>query len=490
MYSRPFAWIFPIAVALLPGPIGLQRLAAQEDPAILHAKALSRAFRKAAEATVPTVVKITTESKPRTAQGGGRRQNPFRGTPFEGLFSEEMQRRMEQMPNREGVGSGVIIDPSGIVLTNNHVVEGADKVRVFLNDGRDFEAVDIKFDAETDLAVLHLSDAKNLPAAKLGNSDNLDVGDWVIAVGNPFELETTVSAGIISAKGRTIGSVRRGRFLQTDAAINPGNSGGPLVNLDGEVVGINTAIASNSGGYQGIGFAIPINTATWVTNQLVKTGKVQRAYLGVSIAEVTDELAQQFKLRRGEGVLVQEVYPETPAADAGLEEGDVILRFSGQPVAGPRELQELVERSPANSQQKLQVVREGRQMALDIAMKVKPDDFGVQARPVRGPLEIPDGEAVEDSRLGFEVSELTKEVSDRLGYSSFKGVLVSNVDEQGVAYDRGLRVGMLIMKVGKRAVATVEEFQAAMKAESLREGVLLLVRAGSSNRFIVLDDQR
>ena len=188
-----------------------------------------------------------------------------------------------QSPPHDGMGSGVIIDKSGIVLTNNHVVEGADTVTVRLSDGREFKATDIKTDPQTDLAVLHIKAKGDLPAAHLGNCDNLEIGDWVIAIGNPFGQEKTVTAGIISGKGRELGS-QRTKFLQTDAAINPGNSGGPLVNLDGEVVGINTAIASNSGGYQGIGFAIPINQAKWVTEQLIKNGSVSRAYLGVRSA--------------------------------------------------------------------------------------------------------------------------------------------------------------------------------------------------------------
>ncbi len=463
---------------------------ADDDAALVHAKALSRAFRKAAEATVPTVVKITTQSKPQAAQNRRGRQNPFRGTPFEEFFSEEMQRRMDQAPTREGVGSGVIIDSAGIVLTNNHVVEGADSVTIHLNDGRELKTSDIKFDKETDLAVLRINGVKDLPAARLGDSDKLDVGDWVIAVGNPFELETTVSAGIISAKGRSIGAVRRGQFLQTDAAINPGNSGGPLVNLDGEVVGINTAIASNSGGYQGIGFAIPINKATWVTNQLVKTGKVQRAYLGVSIEKLTNELAEKLELRRSEGVVVRQIYPDTPAAQAGLKEGDLVTRFAGQVVASPSELQELVERCPLESKQKLQVLRDGQTLTLDIAMKPLPEGFGAPARNLVAPPEIPEGQGIANRELGFEVSELSKDLADRLNYTNLKGVLVTKVDEDGVAFDRGLRVGMLIMKVGKRAVTNVEEYQTALKEESLKEGILLFVRSGSSNRFIVIDDQR
>lgn len=473
---------FLVAVLALVVPSNVM---AEDDP-IVHAKALSRAFRKAAEATVPTVVKITTQTKSQGTRSRPRR-NPFRGTPFEEFFNDDMQKRLDEMPSREGVGSGVIIDPSGIVLTNNHVVDGADEVMVRLNDGREFKTTDVKVDPDTDLAVLRLVGAKNLPFAKLGNSDSLDVGDWVIAVGNPFELETTVSAGIISAKGRNIGQVRRGQFLQTDAAINPGNSGGPLVNLDGEVIGINTAIASNSGGYQGIGFAIPVNTARWVTDQLVKSGKVQRAYLGVGIEEVTSEMAEKLQLRRGEGVLLQQIHPDTPAAAAGLKEGDVILQFAGQSVSGPRGLQELVERAPLESHQKVRVLRDGKPMTVDIVMKALPENFGL-AR-ARRPLEIPEGEALSEERLGFEVSELTKEAADRLGYSDLKGVLVSKVDEKGIAYDRGVRNGMLIMRVGKQNVSTLDEFHAAMKSEAREEGVLLFLRSGSRNRLIVLENQ-
>jgi len=252
---------------------------AQEDDAVDQAKSLSRAFRAAAKKVLPTVVTVRTVVKPHEEKKGEPGQNPFKGTPFEDLFGDEVPGFNFDVPETPelGLGSGVIIDASGIVLTNNHVVEGADEVVVRLADGRELPATDIKVDARTDLAVLRIKASEPLPAAPLGDSDKLEIGDWVIAVGNPFELEGTVSAGIISAKGRTLGSVGRARFLQTDAAINPGNSGGPLVNLDGEVVGINTAIFSRSGGYQGIGFAIPINLAKWVTPQLIRGGRVERA---------------------------------------------------------------------------------------------------------------------------------------------------------------------------------------------------------------------
>ena len=220
------------------------------------------------------------------------------------------------------MGTGVIVDKSGIVLTNNHVVNGADEVTVHLADGREFKAEEIKTDEQTDLAVLRIRGAGSLlEAATLGNSDDMQIGDWVLAVGNPFELEQTVSAGIISGKGRELGSVQRAKFLQTDAAINPGNSGGPLVNLEGEVIGINTAIASNTGGYQGIGFAIPSNKAKWVMNQLIKKGAVERAYLGVKIERRrASGVAEKLGVKPGEGVLVYEVMPKSPAAEAGFQE--------------------------------------------------------------------------------------------------------------------------------------------------------------------------
>ena len=248
---------------------------------------------------------------------------------------------MPEMPGHGmvGAGSGVIVDPSGVILTNNHVVAGGGKVMVRLHDGREFKAVDIKTDPKTDLAVLRIKGAGPLPAARLGDSSKVEVGDWVLALGEPFGLEGTVTAGIISAKGRGLGITDREDFIQTDAAINPGNSGGPLVNLDGEVIGINTAISTSTGGYQGVGFAIPIDLAKWVGGQLVQYGKVHRAYLGVIIQPVTQPLAEQFKVKVHQGVLVTEVQPDTPAAKAGLKAGDIILEFAGKPVSSPRELQ-------------------------------------------------------------------------------------------------------------------------------------------------------
>ncbi|MEI7782675.1 MAG: trypsin-like peptidase domain-containing protein, partial [Planctomycetota bacterium] len=353
-------WILFAANLALPAtfvaPVAWAVETAADADAMAHATGLSKAFRHAAEHASPSVVVVRSETKARKApdrgpdRRGGGGENPFKGTPFEDFFRDGIPEGFDfhgggagGMPPRSGVGSGVIVDATGIVLTNNHVVEGADVVTVELPDGREFKATEIKTDPESDLAVVRLENAKDLPTAKLGDSDKLDIGDWVIAIGNPFELETTVSAGIISGKGRELGGIRRAKFLQTDAAINPGNSGGPLVNLAGEVIGINTAIASNSGGYQGIGFAIPINLAKWVSEQLIAKGAVERGYLGVSISPLDKNMAGKLGIGDKKGALVTEVMSGTPAADAGVQELDVITGFDDQAVDGPRSLQEVVE---------------------------------------------------------------------------------------------------------------------------------------------------
>jgi serine protease Do len=456
------------------------------------ARGLSRAFRAAAKKVIPTVVKVKTVTKARAVQelkGRAPADNPFRGTPFEDFFDDGNMPGFHfngRIPQRQGLGSGVIIDAAGVILTNNHVVEGADEVLVELSDGRQFKASDIKTDEQSDLAVLRIKAAEPLPAAALGDSDTMEIGDWVLAVGNPFELELTVSAGIISSKGRTLAAGKRANFLQTDAAINPGNSGGPLVNLDGEVIGINTAIATNSGSYQGVGFAIPINLAKWVTQQLIKTGSVQRAYLGVGIGEINSTLAQKLGVEPHKGVLVSEVFPNSPAAAAGLREGDIIRTFAGQAVSTARGLQEVVERAPLGSKQQMAIIRDGKPTTLDVVVKALPGDFGVAGKSPKSGKPAGDPGAFEAEDLGLNVSELTDNLAQRLGFKGFSGVLISGVTPNGIAAEAGLREGMLILRVGKKPVASVAEFKAAIKGESLKEGVMLLVRTQEGNRFVVL----
>jgi serine protease Do len=493
-----------LLIGVLAGTVGLagavwQAGTAAENPnrddaaAVSQAKGLSRAFRSAAEKVLPTVVKIQTTVKPRTVSslpGGRGPDNPFRGTPFEDFFNDDRMPgyRFEmprQFPRRQGVGSGVIINSKGIILTNNHVVQGADEITVELADGRKFKAVDIRTDELSDLAVVRIEAEGSLPAARLGNSNDAGIGDWVLAIGSPFELESTVSAGIISGKGRQLPSGKRTEFLQTDASINPGNSGGPLVNLDGEVIGINTAIASNNGAFQGVGFAIPVNLAKWVTPQLLKSGKVRRAYLGVEMDELEPKVAAKLGVPRGQGVLVKEVVPESPAAKAGLEPGDVIVAFAGRQIRGFRELQEVVERSPIGSKQKIDVVRAGEPRALQVTVTSLPDNLPLALRR-GGEGGARDSDGYQSESLGLEVGELDEQVAERLGHEGSSGVLITDVDPDGLAASAGIRPGSLILQVGKKKVTSVAEFKAALKGEGLEEGILLVLQTESGKKWLVL----
>jgi len=482
------------------GAVGEEARKETSDKPVHQAQQLSAAFRKAAETAMPSVVTVRAKTKAHTVKGmhprrGEKGENPLKGTPFEDLFRdgqgfENFGDLQQMIPRREGMGSGVIVDKSGIVLTNNHVVDGADEVIVHLADGREFKGTDIKVDKTTDLAVIHIKGAGSLPVAKLGDSNSLEIGDWVIAIGNPFELEQTVSAGIISAKGRELagnGPQRAPKYLQTDAAINPGNSGGPLVSLDGEVIGINTAIATNNGGYQGIGFAIPSNTARWVMNQLIKSGSVERAYLGVGIEPIdTDVKARKLGVQRGAGVLVDQVRPNSPAAEAGFQQDDVIVRFGDHKIHSPSELQELVERVPVNSKQQVEILRDGKLETLTVVAKPLPRDEEPANSPRARQREESDSSAYENETLGLEVTDLTSDDAEALGMKNVSGVMIAKVDPNGVAAEQGLRKGMVITKVERKPVHNVGEFKAAMAHETLKEGIMLSVQTTGGNRTVFM----
>ena len=357
---------------------------AQEDDvadAIRHAKALSLAFRQAAESTMPSVVTLIAKTKPRFNRSREdlrellddprfRRMVPDGELPSENP-EEGSADDIPAIPTQ--IGAGVIIDASGVILTNNHVVQDADEIIVRMQDGQEFKVTDVKTDPLSDLAVVTIKPKKKLKPARLGDSSKLNIGDWVIAIGSPFELEATVSAGIISGKGRGIDKIQRGKLLQTDAAINPGNSGGPLVNLDGEVVGINTAIATSNGGYQGIGFAIPSNRVKWIARELRTHGRVRRAFLGIRIDELTPDAARKLGLAARSGVYVKEVINGSPAEAAGLKTNDVIVEFAGERVLGPRDLQDVVEQKPIDSQQEFKVMRKGKSVTLTVTLQALPE---------------------------------------------------------------------------------------------------------------------
>jgi serine protease Do len=457
-------------------------------------RALSAIFRQVAKEARPAVVTIVTTSKPMQVRGNlpfDSEQSPF-GDLFRNQpeFRQFFQRQPQTRP-MHGMGSGFVIDPKGIILTNRHVVADAQEVTVRFADGREFRvaANDIKTDPRTDIAIVRLKDAGRLDAIPMGNSDQTEVGDWVLAIGSPFGLDMTVTAGIISAKGRGINKTEREDYLQTDAAINPGNSGGPLLNLDGEVIGINTAISTRSGGYDGVGFAIPINMARWVADQLITKGEVKRAYLGVMIGPASGTLAKVLNVPAGQGAIVNEVLPHSPAAKAKLQSQDVILDFNGQKVTGTKELQGIVERLDIGKTYTMTIIRDGKRLSIPVTVEAMPNRESAVARD-----EDENGSSNEKSRdsvaiddLGIEISALTAEAAKELRLNhDVKGVVVTSVKQGSLADEAGLREGMVIERINKHPVTTPDEFRETMKKSSLPKGVVFDVRTAAGPQLIAV----
>lgn len=455
------------------------------------ARSMSAAFQQAATRVLPAVVAITSvrgDDSP-AADEGDDEDGFGRGSPFD-MFRQhpELRQFFRDMPRsrvpmrRVSSGSGVIVDPAGVILTNNHVVAGGGKVTVRLQDGREFKATEIKTDPKTEVAIVRIKGEGELPVAKLGDSSKLEVGDWVLALGQPFGLQGTVTAGIISAKGRGIGISEREDYLQTDAAINPGNSGGPLVTLDGEVIGINTAIASNSGGYQGIGFAVPINLAKWVGGQLATAGKVNRAYLGVLIQPVTQSLADQFNVKVRQGVVVTDVTPDSPAAKAGIKQGDILLTFAGKTVSNPRELQGIVEMVKPGSTRPVTLIRDGKNMTIDVTVAEMPANYNLARAMRRGGA----GETSSFGKLGIQAEDLTSALAEQLGLNVQQGAVITDVRAGSPAEAAGLSSGMVITEANRQPVKNVADLRNALSDRSLQKGVLLLVRSAEGSRFVVI----
>ncbi|ADB16147.1 protease Do [Pirellula staleyi DSM 6068] len=468
-------------------------LPAEHERAVGQASSLSQAFRGASERVLPAVVAIQQVSQNKLVRGEGRsldkrqleQMDPLLKRFFENLpEGADIFENPGAQPRQESSGSGVIIDAAGVILTNNHVVAGGGKITVKLHDGREFVATDVKTDPSTDLAIVRIKSDKELPYAELGDSDEMRIGDWVLALGQPFGLNDTVTAGIISAKGRAIGMMRHEEFLQTDAAINPGNSGGPLVNLRGQVIGINTAISSSSGGFQGIGFAVPVNVAKWVSSQLLSDGKVHRAYLGVGIQPIDQQLAGQLGIDTPSGALVTDVQPNSPAASAGLLPQDVIVEINGQPVANHRQLQAMVGRLPLNQPQKLTVVREGKRVELSVTVREQPENYGLIAKGARAPDELPPTTAL--GQVGVEVTTLSEPLAEQLGLAGTEGVVITAVAPSSIADSAGLAPGDVVLDVKGIAVRSPAEFQKQIDAADLAKGVLLRVKSQNGTRFVVL----
>ncbi len=373
-----------------------------------------------------------------------------------------------------GQGSGFIISPDGYIMTNNHVVGDADQVTVTLLDGREYKADIIGTDPPTDVAIIKI-DESDLPFLRFNDSDKLQVGDWVLAFGNPFGLSHTLTAGIVSAKGRSgIGLNDYENFIQTDAAINPGNSGGPLVDLDGRVIGMNTAIFSRSGGYMGIGFAIPINMAQRIREQLVASGSVTRGRLGVYIQDMTADLAESFDLEKGEGILVSRVIEDSPAQEAGLKQGDLILELDGRKVGKVADFRNRVSFTPPGTKVKLLIRRDNRKQTL--IAKIGTLETNADGRPAAtGRL----------SKLGLSLQELNPDLAEKFGYQGQSGVLVTDVEPGSAAERAGLKRGDLIQEVNRKEVKTPAEIRKAIE-KNQRSSLLLLVRQGEATRYLAI----
>jgi Do/DeqQ family serine protease len=442
-------------------------------------RALEDAFVSVADRATPSVVNVSVKLKPEAAQEEG--PSPEMEERFREFFGPELFERFfrRRAPREDGraAGSGVIVDARGYILTNNHVVENASAIEVRLSDDRKFKATLVGRDARTDLAVLKVESPAPLPVAELGDSDRLRVGQWAIAIGNPFGLDRTVTAGIISATGRThVGVATYEAFIQTDASINPGNSGGPLLNLDGRVIGINTAIVSSG---QGIGFAIPITMARDIMTQLIARGRVVRGWLGVVIQDLTPELAASFGVKEDAGVLVAEVMKDGPAAAAGLKPGDVITGFGGSPIKDVTDLQKRVAAVEPGRPAPITVMRDRKPLGLSVKLGEQPTDEALAAAESG------------DDVLGLVVEPLTPETARQNRLSARRGLLVTEVTPGSPGAEAGIKPGDAIVEVNRRPVADAAAFKQIAATLKPGESVpVYLQRGGGRNEYVMLTAPR
>lgn len=470
MKRRTFVMMTTILLALLAGILTAQYTGCTGKKGGLEVIGFPQSFADLAERVNPGVVNISTTT---TLKFHGSPFRHFFG-PNEGPFGDFLHHFFGDIPDREmkqqSLGSGFIIDKDGFIITNNHVVEGADEIKVKLADGREFKAKVIGRDTKTDLALIKISSLfKDLPVLPLGDSDKMKVGDWVLAVGNPFGLGHTVTQGIISATGRAIGSGPYDDFLQTDAPINPGNSGGPLINLKGEVIGINSAIIQSG---QGIGFAIPSNIAKNVTSQLKEKGKVVRGWIGVSIQTVTPEIADSFGMKQPKGALVSDVVQGGPAERGGIRRGDVVLKFDGKDVRNSSELPFIVAETPVGKTVDVTVLRNGQ----EVDLQVKVEELTEQ----RVASQMQPSEA----NLGMQVAPITPEIQNQLGIRDKAGIVVINVAPGSPADDSGIQPGDILKEVNHKPIRSISDYNDAVGKTEKGKPVLLLMKRGGQTFFV------
>ncbi|RMF94331.1 MAG: DegQ family serine endoprotease [Candidatus Schekmanbacteria bacterium] len=443
-------------------------------------------FADVADKVKDAVVNISTDRVIKTRRSGGF--NPFKDSPFKDFFGDDFFDHFfgPDMPKeyrQQSLGSGFIINEDGYIVTNNHVVDKADKIRVKLSDGKEYTAEVIGKDAKTDIALIKIEPDHKLPVVTLGDSDKLRVGDWVIAIGNPFGLERTVTAGIVSAKERVIGAGPYDDFIQTDASINPGNSGGPLVDMEGNVVGINTAIFSPNGGFGspgniGIGFSIPINLAKNILIQLKEKGKVTRGWLGLLVQTLDENLAKQFGRESKEGALVGQVTKDSPAEKAGIKRGDIIIEFNGQKVKDSRDLSMKAASTPPGTKVKVKLVRDGKEKTVTVVLGEYPEEGVVSAK----------SKSTEE-KIGITVENITPEIARQLDVTNTKGVVVSRVERGSTAYRAGIRRGDIIREVNRKPIENVDDFEREIGKADLAEGILFLIESKGMTHYVTIIEE-
>jgi serine protease Do len=427
---------------------------------------LPDSFSNLAESASPAVVNIRTV---KTIKGGGRVFRHFKKGPFgdddpmKDFFDRFLDEDQKRDFKQRSLGSGFIIDKDGYIVTNNHVIDNADKIVVILKDEKEFEAKIVGRDKNTDLALIKIESNHNLPVLGFGDSDALKVGQWVVAIGNPFGLEQTVTAGIVSAKGRVIGSGPYDDFIQTDASINPGNSGGPLLNMKGEVIGINTAIVA---GGQGIGFAIPVNLAKNVIVQLKSTGEVTRGWLGVGIQDISKEVAEYYGIKEKKGVLVTEVFPGDPADLAGIKPKDIILSVNGKAVDSARQLTGMIADISVGDTIQIKINRNGKSRTTDVKI-AKREDTKISGKSTQ---------EREQAQLGIQASEITPETARRFNLKDTAGIIVVGVDPESKAAEAGLQVHDIIREINHKNITSVSDFNKTINDIPEGETINLFIR--------------
>lgn len=469
---------FAISFLMVANVALVQATASKKDIEILDRSA--KAFSSVVKDVKPAVVHVRVES---TVSANPDMEQFYNHPFFERFFGPQFQHPDPNSQPRKrqqyGAGSGFIISEDGHILTNNHVVENAEKITVTLSDNQEVEAELVGADPQSDVALIKISVSNPLPTIPLGDSEALEVGEWVIAIGNPFGLSQTVTVGVVSAKGRSrVGINEYENFIQTDAAINPGNSGGPLLNIHGEVVGINSALYSRTGGYMGIGFAIPINMVKSIEEQLQKHGKVTRGWLGVAIQDVDENLAESFGLEKAEGILVSETQPDSPADTAGIKQGDVLLSLNDVALKDVADLRNRVALIVPGTEVTINLIREGKPLDMDVKIGEQPADFGKVAQKKTTDNALGD--------FGLVVQDLTKDLAEQFGYQDREGVIVSEVLPGSPAEQSGFKTSQLIEEVNKVRITSVADLQQVLSQSTDSGRVLLRVRSGEYSQYVVL----